>query len=717
MRSKLIYILLIVAAAVLWPSFVLAQNTNNAAAELMRAQREGRGSALDQAGANPFGEQPQYDENGDPIDPQGGEQEDTTKKERIKKPLESYFFSDSIRALNNFRWKLDPYANRVYIQPLDTILRDWRIDYPFQQKGVGDIYLGNLGGATVPMNYFDRPQNFDFQMAKAYEGYLMHTDNVDFFNAKHPYTHLDYMTAGQKSRQEENFRATHAQNINPSTNVNIDYKSRGTRGIYTWQRARVKDLSVAFAHTGRRYSVHAGYIYNAVDTRENGGVVDDWAIVDTMFELTTNVPVKLQDAKNKIRSNSFYVIQSIGIPFIGLTEDDFTMGDRPAVFIGHAFEYSRMHRKYTDTHSGTVYTDERDESGGQTRYEYYKNWFIDPEQTLDSTFESKLSNRLFVQIQPWNRDGVIGVIDAGVGVDNYRYYQFKLDDYLSGERKAESKTSYYAYGSIDGRIKKYVDWGGDVKFYPSGYRGGDLEVSADIALRAFIKNRPITLSGRFSNVLRSPSYFEENYFSNHYAWFTPLKKENETRFEVALTAPDYALEVGAWYGLVQDKIYLDSLCQMSQSNSSISVTGLYARKDFRIGGLHLDNRVLLQWSTDQKVIPVPKASVVLSYYYEFDVVKDVLRMQAGLEGRYNTKYCSFGYNPALASFYNQREKKVGGYPMIDAFVSAKWKRMRIFLKLQHANYNLFGQRTYFSALHYPLNARVLKLGFSWGFYD
>ncbi|MBR2049085.1 MAG: hypothetical protein IJ957_00070, partial [Rikenellaceae bacterium] len=128
MRSKLINILIVLAAAVLWPSVVLAQNNTNAAAELMRAQREGRTTGMDQAGANPFN-QPQYDENGDPIEGEQGEQEDSTKKERIRKPLESYFFSDSIRALNNFKWTIDPYANRVNIQPLDTILRDWRIDY------------------------------------------------------------------------------------------------------------------------------------------------------------------------------------------------------------------------------------------------------------------------------------------------------------------------------------------------------------------------------------------------------------------------------------------------------------------------------------------------------------------------------------------------------------------------------------------------------------
>ena len=555
MSSRFVYIsvLVVLFCAAFQPARVWGQS-GNAARDLMNAQRNGEQTALGQAGANPFGE---YDEeNGE----EDGQTDTTQQEKRIKKPLESYFFSDSVRALPNFKWNIDPYANRVEIKGLDTMLRDWHIDYPYLQDGVGDVYLGNLGGATIPQNYFERPQDFDFQMAEAFSGYLYRMDNVDFYNVKKPFTLFTYLNAGQKRYLEENFRITHAQNISPSTGVNIDYKSRGTRGIYTWQRARVKDLSVAFSHTGKRYSVHAGYIYNSVDARENGGIVGDWAVVDTVFELPSNVPVKLQDAQNKIRNNTFYLVQSFGIPLIGLTEEDFTMGDRPAVYIGHAIEYSRMYRKYTDTHAGTIYTDERDESGGETQYEYYENWFIDPEQTLDSTFESRLSNRVFIQLQPWNRNGVIGVIDGGVGLDNHRYYNFSFDEYVTGKRRTVSKTSYYVYGSIDGKIKRYVDWGGDFKLYPSGYRGGDFEIGADIALRAFIRNRPITLSGRFSNVTRSPSYWQENYFSNHYAWFTPLKKENETRFEVALTAPDYALEIGAWHGIASESRYILIRC-------------------------------------------------------------------------------------------------------------------------------------------------------------
>ena len=99
------------------------------------------------------------------------------------------------------------------------------------------------------------------------------------------------------------------------------------------------------------------------------------------------------------------------------------------------------------------------------------------------------------------------------------------------------------------------------------------------------------------------------------------------------------------------------------------------------------------------------------------ISKGVLRLQLGLDGRYNTKYYAFGYNPAVGQFYNQREKELGNYPFVDFFVAAKWKRMRIFAKLQHLNEGLFGGRDSFTVLHYPLNKRVLKVGFSWSFYD
>lgn len=92
-------------------------------------------------------------------------------------------------------------------------------------------------------------------------------------------------------------------------------------------------------------------------------------------------------------------------------------------------------------------------------------------------------------------------------------------------------------------------------------------------------------------------------------------------------------------------------------------------------------------------------------------------MELGVDGRYNTKYYGFAYNPAIAQFYNQRETEIGGYPYLDAFAAAKWKRMRILLKLQHFNANLLGGQNYFMVLHHPANRMMFKIGVSWSFYD
>jgi hypothetical protein len=209
----------------------------------------------------------------------------------------------------------------------------------------------------------------------------------------------------------------------------------------------------------------------------------------------------------------------------------------------------------------------------------------------------------------------------------------------------------------------------------------------------------------------------DNWLSNHYMWQNNFGKENETRFNVSFTVPDHGIELGFWQSVVTDKIYYGADCKPAQHGGAVSLTSIYAQKDFNIKGLHLNHRVLVQMSSNNEVVPVPLVSAFLSYYYEFWVKRDVLRVQIGLDGRYNTSYYAQGYNPALSVFYNQREVQVGNYPYVDAFVSAKWKRMRILLKYQHLNKGLFGNGEAFQIARYPLNPGMFKIGISWAFYD
>lgn len=670
----------------------------------------GRNNALGTA-YNNSQNQMQYGAVGGTVDNNATEQKrDTTKQRKPRKPLESYFFDDSTRMRSIFVWNPSLKFNEVKMATIDTMINNFQTDYPYQRVrgGVGSAYVGTLGSAAVPLDASLRPEYRDFSFAQPLDSYIVTPERACFYNTKKPFTHLSYFFGGQKKKLEESLWVTHAQQISPSTGINIDYKSRGMRGQYTNQASRDKNLSLAFSHTGKKYSIHAGYIYNMASLKENGGILRDQDITDTVFDLPELLDVWLKDAKNEYKNNTFYLTQSYGIPLRQLNDSVFSIADRSSIFIGHSFLYSRYWRRYTDTRNGM--------STGDDGESFYEHWYINPTSSRDSTFESLLSNKVFVQIQPWDRNGVVGLINAGIGFDVHHYYQFGMQEYLY-KNKGHNENSTYVYGSVEGKVRKYVSWNADVQYHPFGYRSQDLSIGGDIRLSIFPKGHPVTLQGSARYELRTPDYWMANYFSNHYVWSNSFAKESETRFSVTLSAPHIGAEVGVDQVISTNKVYYGPDAVPVQHNGSVSVTGLYAQKDFRIGGLHLNHRVLLQFSSAQEVVPVPLASAYLSYFYEFNVVKGVLRLQLGLDGRYNTKYYAFGYNPAVGQFYNQREKELGNYPFVDFFVAAKWKRMRIFAKLQHLNEGLFGGRDSFTVLHYPLNKRVLKVGFSWSFYD
>ena len=669
-------------------------------------------------GSNPY-DTGQTGENGE----QQGEQADSTKKEKKpRKPLESYFFTDSIRSLRNFQWTIDRNTNKVNVQPIDTTIALWRLDYPHHHKRLGSNSTGGLGQASEEVNYFERTTSRDFTFAQPYGTYAYSLENVPFYNMKHPYIWMTYLESGQKRYREEHFEIVTSQNINPSTSFSLNYKARGSRGKYERSRIKNQNFAGTFAHTGRRYSVHAAFINNHIDQQENGGVVGEWAIADTVFEMPSGVPMRLAaaEASNIYRNTSFFVKQSIGIPLMRMTERDFSMADLSAIYVGHLFEYNSWSKLYQDKYS--TYTDERygrNENGTFQSHTdtYYKDWFLNPTQTRDSLAERVITNRFFVQAQPWDRNGVVGTIDGGIGIDNYIYSQFALKDYLSGKIERVKRNAWFAYAGIDGKIRKYVDYGASFKLYPSGYRGGDFDLRAHAAFTAFIKGKPFTLSGEFSQTASSPGYWMDNWYSNHYMWNNNFGKENETRFNVAFTVPDYGVELGFWQSVVTNKIYYGADCRPAQHDGAVSLTSIYAQKDFNIKGVHLNHRLLVQLTSDRHVIPVPLVSTFFSYYYEFWVVRDVLRVQIGLDGRFNTRYYARGYNPALSVFYNQDEVEVGSYPYVDAFVSAKWKRMRILFKYQHLNDHLFGNGEAFQVARYPLNPGMFKIGISWTFYD
>lgn len=652
-------------------------------------------------GVNPYAAQ---DANNQNQEQNGQTPVDSMAPKKERKPLRSFYFTDSLQLEKIFVWNVKPEYNTIERQKVDTLLDGFQRDYVYMKEELGSFSLGNLAGATIPVNYFRRPRFRQFSFLEPWDSYIMTPDRILFYNSKVPYSRFEYEMSGQTKLEENLFRIIFSANASPSTSFNVQYKSDGTKGMYMHQKGLDRYFSFSADHTGERYAVHGGYIFNYGNIYENGGVKNDKDITDTVYATADQVEVNLKDAESTYRGHTLWWTQSYAIPMRPQTDEEFTLANVPALYIGQGFNYTKFVKQY-DAQIDTA---------------LYSLFLIDPNETSDSISQSLLDANFFAQFQPYNRNGALGLISAGIGYENAIYYNYipKTYQQMFGEGGDDSKSSAYVYGGLEGTVGKYAKWNADLKYYFMGYRSQDVDIGGNLSISAYIKDHPLTLDLYADFSLTTPDYWAQRYFSNHYAWLNNFSKENNLKLKAAFKVPSWNLEIGADYEISNGKIYYDSLSAPKQCNAAVSTLGLYLKKNFKVGGFHFNHQFLGQFSSDDKVIPVPSLSAYLSYYFEFNVVKNVLRMQTGIDGRYNTKYYAEGWNPALGRFYNQREKEIGGYPYLDFFVTAKWKRMLILVKLQHFNCNFFPKsREYFQILHQPQNRMMLKFGFSWSFYD
>ena len=149
----------------------------------------------------------------------------------------------------------------------------------------------------------------------------------------------------------------------------------------------------------------------------------------------------------------------------------------------------------------------------------------------------------------------------------------------------------------------------------------------------------------------------------------------------------------------------------------MSVFKIGLQKNFAVKGLHLDNNLLFQASSNEDVLPLPMLAANLKWYFQFDVVRNVMQMQIGANALYTTKWYAPAYSPQSGMFHNQNTNKYGDCPYIDAFVNIQWKRATIFVKVININMGWPNNSAdYFSADGYIRPQRGIKFGVWWPFY-
>ncbi len=700
--------------------------------------------------------------------------------------LETYAFPDSMLYKRIVTWKHDRYFHDL--EGLRDQSSDSSFNYNFHDNPIyrEDINASWLGVIGSPAQYYDYFKRESIENAIFYTPYLPYTytpETLPQFNTKTPYTELAYYGTlfANKEKEESNIRIRTTQNITPELNILLEYHRYGSNGMLRNEDTDNRTAVIAANYTGKKYLMHAGFIYDRIEKSENGGVVDTKWIRDTTVD-SREIEVYLNDAANKLKRNTVFLDQTYRIPFTFLdkevraqkkearlqkkaeklvkmyrdsimatgdslsivslmeeirldsiakartdsiaaavadslamlaTADTLDTADKgddvTTAFIGHSSEYSVFRKTYTDNIS--------DELGKQ----FYDNrFFINPRTSMDSLRVMKLENRAFIRLQPWKEDGIVSKLDVGIGDKLANYYSFNPLDYIQGSSNV-IQNSVYIYAGAQGQYKKYFEWNAFGKYNFLGYEINDFTINGNLTAKVypFRKDRqsPLEFKAHFETNLTEPDYYQQHLFTNHYRWDNNFSKISTTKIEGSLAIPRWKLDASFSYALLSNNIYYDNLGTARQNGKPMSVMTASLRKDFQLWKFHFDHRALFQLSSDSEVMPLPMLALNLRYYFEFDVVKNAMRMQIGANGRFTTKWYAPAYNPVLGVFHNQDKEQFGNCPVIDLFVNVQWKRVSVFVKAVNMNMGWpMDKSDYFTSAGYIGPQRAIKIGVTWPFH-
>lgn len=634
-----------------------------------------------------------------------------------------------------FSWKIDERLGNIFETPVDTIQHAFQNTNDTGGPTGHYTYLGNLGAPRISHVFFERKETSQFFFTDPYDFTVRRPEDIVYTNTKSPFTNLTYYKQGDGRYGEERFKAYFAVNVNKRLGFGFDIDYTYGRGKYTSQSTALFNGNLFAYYRGDNYDMHFSFINENLKVAENGGIADDRYITHPLemaegrkTYATYDIPINLNDIWNKNTGYHAFLTHRYNLGFYrDATQENDTVTRTvfvPVTSFIHTVKMDMNRRKYISY----------DKEQNQT---YFQNNYLGNDST-DVTKHFSIKNTVGISL----REGFNKWAKAGLtAFMSFEHRRFTLTDTLDGTAGRRIPTDHKEnILSVGGQLIKeqgktiHYNVLGEVALIGEDAGQFSVEGQGDLNFRLFGDTVRLEANAYIKNL--NPTFYFRHFHSKHYWWDNEdLSKIMRTRIEGKLNIDRWRTQLKVGVENIKNYTYLDNTSikitdkqnevsfknniAVRQHSGNIQVFNAALRQDFKLGILHLDNEVVYQKSSNQQVLPLPDLVLYHNLYIQFGLAKRVLNIELGADVRYFTQYYAPDYAPAIGQFYLQNPEtrfKLGGYPLVNAYLNLHLKRTRIFVQM----YNLIqgtGEKSYFLAPHYPLNPRILKVGLSWNFFD
>ncbi|WP_295653593.1 putative porin [uncultured Mucilaginibacter sp.] len=641
---------------------------------------------------------------------------DTLRKQEEHR-RDSVIFSSRFIRVTNERLLNDS----TQIFPLDTGLTNFENYSPLYQIRSPKISIGGLGLAERNL-LFEPDKTIGFDVGLHYlDAYLLLPPDIQYYRARVPITSL-YLVTSIGNLSEQVFKIMHTQNIKPNWNIGLNFNRIGSNGVYARQHA--DHLGAAFftwyESPSKRYNLLANLFFNNLKAPESGSTTADAIFTDpnaTSLGGRINLPVRLNDTRDNIRDNGFYIKQFYYLGRVdSLSSDSGTTAKiLPTQRIAYTFFYNIQKYKFLQNDIDT--------------YKVFPDSYFSQSVSQDSLVVYHFSNEISYSF--YLRGKSVSFVknelklDLGIKHDLYSYSQFVLDTAASTGLPQLDKKKDNIFQDITLKAKASYRFSDrmalDADFQqiaPTSRDAGNYLYSTNLTLSGGDKVGKVIFGAYTQN--SSPPLVATSWVSNHFMFNNSFKNTKTTGLSVNYINQALQLDLKAEYFLINNYLYFEAQpggidATPMESLTPINLIKLSAGKNITLGRFHFDNFAVYQKTDQQSTLRTPDLYIYSSLYYN-RLLFQVLNMSTGINVRYNSQYTAPSYAVGLGQFYNGPNVQFSSYPVATVFMKATLKNTNFFIMYDYANQGLQSQG-YYTVNRYPMPDASIKFGVLWNFYN
>ena len=589
---------------------------------------------------------------------------------------------------------------------------DVQQNYSLSSAMNGNVLVSHIESRVVR----DRLKTIDDPFAWSLTPYVVTPQQQRYFNTTTPYSTVSYKRGFVTGHEEHDIDFLFTGNIGRRTNLGVEMDYLNSVGHYANTAGKVFRGSVWGSYTGAHYSMHAAFGWSQLSTFDNGGLQD---VEDLKSKLNAeDLPVRL-NAMTGYRYLSGYLHNQYAITkereyhdSIEVVEDGrrvkrdtIKVEHTPLITFSHIFETNNSNRRYVEQTA---------EQG------FYDTTYYDSSQTNDRTDVLTIRNTIAVTFcEAYNRKLKFGASvfamnecqrfqADSMGYDSITNYKWHNNTFVGGAIHKHSG-SHVLY-TVEGQVCVV------------GYKIGEFDVHGKVDMHFNVGGAPLKVGARAYAKSEKPNWYLQHFRSNHIMW------DNNFGFSYRFMGGATVSYGYKWLKPRVDfsfenfthPIFFDAESwKPHQYEGNVQIITADVGLDLTTPWINLENRAVLQHTTNDSVMPVPLVILQHRLYYHGTWFK-ALDAQIGVDLRYFTRYNAPVLCPATGMFAVQEQTQIGNYPWMSVYANfyVRSIRLRFFAHYQHFNHLFMHDNINYLAMPgYPTNRDTFRAGLAWHFYN